>query len=37
MCTGTSLALELPEWTPEGMGHHPFSDWKQKFEDLEQF
>mmetsp|Transcript_33323 Transcript_33323/g.53362 ORF Transcript_33323/g.53362 Transcript_33323/m.53362 type:complete len:152 (-) Transcript_33323:114-569(-) len=28
---------ELPEWTPEGMGHHPFSDWKQKFEDLEQF
>ena len=28
---------ELPEWTPDGMGFHPFSDWKQNAEDLEQF
>lgn len=30
-------AEELPEWTPDGMGYHPFSDWKQNPEDLEQF
>ena len=28
---------ELPEWTPDGMGFHPFADWKQNPGDLEQF
>jgi hypothetical protein len=32
-----TLHRELPEWTADGMGYHPYSDWKQKAEDLEDF
>ena len=26
---------QLPEWTPEGMGDHPYANWAQTWEDIQ--